>query len=144
MARYDKYDPISGGFRARLAANLSLTDGSIIAAVSLDSSGKVVVGDGGQTGFVGVLVKNASTEPVGRMASSIPGTNYVTHAPVGCKAGDVVDIMTAGEIVDLDTGDFPAGTNIYAGSDGTLSDDTDGTLVGWTVDAGRLVVRFAG
>ena len=140
MARYDKYDPISGGFRAKLAANLSLTDGSFIGGVSLDSSGRVVPGTGGQTGIVGVVVKNAARQPIAPFAGGMGAPN--PNAPIGAMAGDVVDIMTSGEIVDLDTTNFPAGTKIYAGASGKLSDNNTGTKVGWTVEDGRLVVRL--
>lgn len=135
MARYDKYDPISGGFRARLNANLTLTSGAYIGAVSLNSSGRVVTGTAGQSGMVGVLVKNAARTPDGT-----PNPN----APIGAMAGDVVDIMTDGEIVDLDTTAFPAGSAIYAAANGVLSTTNTGTKVGWTVEAGRLIVRIAG
>jgi len=132
MARYDKYDPISGGFRAKLNVNLTLTNGAFIGAVSLNSSGRVVTGTAGQSGMVGVVVKNAARTPAG-----VPNPN----APIGAMAGDVVDIMTSGEIVDLDTTAFPAGSAIYADAAGVLSTTNTGTKVGWTVEAGRLIVR---
>lgn len=146
MARYDKYDPISGGFRARLNAALTLTDGSYMGAVSLNSSGRVVEGTAGQSGLVGVVVKNAARGPVGRWDTSTTSGTPNPYAPVGALAGDVVDVMTSGEIVDLDPDDFPAGSKVYAAADGTLS--TSGAAgaiqVGWTVEAGRLIVRVAG
>lgn len=145
MARYDKYDPIAGGFRARLAAALTLVAGSIgPVAVSLNASGRVVVGTAGQSGPVGVLVKNVARGPVGQWGTSLQGTPNA-DAPIGAQAGDTVDIMTNGEIVDLSTTTFPAGSKVYAATDGTLS-TTGGTgkfLIGYTVEAGRLVVRFA-
>lgn len=146
MARYDKYEPIAGGFRARLSAALTLANGSIgPVAVSLNGSGQVVVGTGGQSGIVGVLVKNVAKGPVGAWGTSLSGGTPNAHAPIGAQAGDVVDIMTNGEIVDLDTDDFPAGSMIYAATDGTLSDTsaTGSFVIGHTVEAGRLVVRLA-
>ena len=144
MASYDKYDPIAGGFRAKLAAALTLTNGGIgPVAVSLNASGQVVVGTAGQTGAVGVLIKNVARGPIGAWGTSMQGTANA-NAPIGAQAGDVVDIMTSGEIVDLDPAVFVAGTKWYAAADGTLS-ATAGTgkvLVGWTVNAGRLVVRI--
>lgn len=146
MARYDKYEPIAGGFRARLGAALTLTNGSIgPVAVSLNASGKVVVGTAGQSGPVGILVKNVARGPSGQWATNPFGATPNPYAPVGAQVNDVVDIMTNGEIVDLDTTAFPAGRKIYAATDGTLS-TTGGTgkfLVGHTVEAGRLIVRFA-
>ena len=144
MARYDKYDPIAGGFRAKLGAALTLVNGSIgPVAMSLNASGQAVVGTAGQSGAVGVLVKNVARGPVGPWSTSMQGAANA-NAPIGAQAGDVVDIMTSGEIVDLDPAVFVAGTKWYAAADGTLS-ATGGTgkvLVGWTVNAGRLVVRL--
>lgn len=146
MARYDKYEPIAGGFRARLAEALTLSNGSIgPVAVSLNASGQAVVGTAGQSGPVGVLVKNVAKGPVGPWGTSLAGGTPNAYAPIGAQAGDVVDIMTNGEIVDLDPTDFPAGSAIYAAADGTLS-ATGGAgsyVIGHTVEAGRLVVRFA-
>lgn len=145
MARYDKYEPIAGGFRARLNAALTLTAGSFMGAVSLNASGRVVVGTAGQSGFVGILVKNVAKGPIGQWGTDLAAGTPNAYAPIGAQAGDAVDIMTSGEIVDLDTTAFPAGTKIYANADGTLT-TTGGTgdiLVGWTVEAGRLIVRVA-
>jgi len=141
---YDKYEPLAGGFRARLNAALSLTSGSFFGAVSLNASGRVVVGSSGQTGLVGVLVKNVAKGPVGSWDTALDGGTPNAYAPVGVQAGDVVDIMTHGEIVGLDTDDFPAGTLVYSDSAGVIStDDTAGALlIGFTVEAGRLRVEF--
>lgn len=125
MARYDKYDPISGGFRAELAADWAKADEGIPFAVSLDANGRVVKGTAGQSGLVGVVVvdKTVSTSP---------------HL----KAGDVVDVMTAGEIVDVVSPALAAGIAVYAASNGALSAGASGNLaVGHTVKATRLVVR---
>lgn len=139
--RYDKYNPISGGFRAKLNADLTF-DGagcSGVKVVSLNASGKVVIGTGGQSGFVGVLLKNV---PITPSLGSIAGTVNAA-VPIGGKAGDVVDIMTAGEIVDVPG--LAAGTRYFAKSDGTLSSTaSDGPYVGFTVEATRLVVRTVG
>jgi hypothetical protein len=144
MARYDKYDPISGGFRAKLAETLT-TDpvsgefGPV--AVSLDSAGHVVIGTAGQSGLVGVLVKNAPKQGLGRWPTT---TNGVPNpaAPIGALAGDVVDIMTSGEIVDVDPALLP-GTAVYTDAAGDLSGTAGGTKVGYIVESGRMVVRVA-
>lgn len=145
MAKYDKYEPIAGGFRALLGAALTLTDGGIgPVGMSLNASGRAVVGSGGQSGLVGVMVKNVARGPVGPWGTSLSGGTPNPHAPVGAQAGDVVDIMTNGEIVDLDPTDFPAGSKVYAAPDGTVS-TTGGAgsiQIGHTVEAGRLVVRL--
>lgn len=146
MARYDKYDPISGGFRAPLAANLTLTNGNFgPKAVSLNASGKVVVGTAGTTGLVGILVKNAARGPWGPNTASSGTPNPSTA--IGCMAGDVVDIMTSGEIVDLAgsgiTG-LAAGQPIYCTPAGDLTNVLTGnTKVGYTVEANRMIVRVA-
>lgn len=123
MARYDKYDPISGGFRAKLAADWAKADEGIPFAVSLDANGRIVKGTAGQSGLAGVLVVDKT-----------PGT--ISHK----KAGDVVDTMTAGEIVDCEG--LAAGTAIFTAATGVLSAGAAGNLaVGHTVEAQRLVVR---
>lgn len=145
MARYDKYDPIANGSRAKLAAALTLTNGEFgPKAVSLNAAGKVVVGTAGQSGLFGILVKNAGKGPVGAWATSLNSGTPNPYAPVGTAANDVVDVMQSGDIVDLDPAVFVAGSKVYAAADGTLS-LTTGTgkfVIGWTVEAGRLVVRI--
>jgi len=146
MARYDKYDPISGGFRARLNAALTLTNGSFMGGVSLNASGRVVVGSAGQSGPVGLLVKNVARGPVGQWGTALNGGTPNQNAPIGARVGDVVDIMTSGEIVDLDPAVFVAGSKVWAKADGTLevgAGSAGSFQVGWTVEAGRLIVRIA-
>lgn len=143
MAKYDKYEPIAGGFRARLNAALTLTAGGFFGAVSLNASGRVVVGTAGQTGLVGLVVKNVARGPIGAWGTSLAGGTPNPNAPVGAMAGDVVDIMTNGEIVDLDPAVFVAGTKFYAQPDGTITTLNTGIPIGWTVEAGRLIVRVA-
>ena len=143
MARYDKYDPISGGFRAKLAENLTVdeTTGEFgPAAVSLDSAGHVVIGTAGQSGLVGILVKNAPKQGLARWATSTSGVPNPA-APIGALAGDVVDIMTNGEIVEVEG--FLPGQRVYTDAAGVLSNTNTGTPVGWTVEGGRMIVRCA-
>lgn len=148
MARYDKYDPISGGFRAPLAADLTLPASGEFGpkAVSLDANGRVVVGTGGTSGLVGVLVKNAARQPWSATTAGPQGT-YNAATPIGCKAGDIVDVMTNGEIVDLaDAGitGLAAGQRIYTTAAGDLTNVATGnTAVGYTVEADRMIVRVA-
>jgi hypothetical protein len=118
MARYDKYDPISGGFRAPLAAAVTSDDVGKPLAVGLDANGRVVVG-AGNSGVLGV---------------------YVADEPKA--AGDVADCMTAGEIVEVAS--LAAGTAYYgASADGAVSTTNTGTYLGHTVEATRLVVRVS-
>lgn len=139
-ARYDKVNPDVGLFRAPLAADISSgvtsSGGYGPVAVSLNASGQVVIGTAGQTGLVGVMVKNFPMYP--RMGN-IPGQANIA-VPIGGKAGNIVDIMTAGEITNISG--LVAGTAYYAALDGTLTTNpADGPLVGWSVGSDRLVVR---
>jgi hypothetical protein len=150
-ARYDKYNPISGGFRAALAADLTLVNGEFgPKAVSLDNTGKVVVGTAGQSGIVGILVKNAARQPWSNTdAGPLGAVNAAT--PMGCKTGDIVDIMTDGEIADLSLvsggnaiAGLAAGTRLYATPAGALTATASTNIpVGWTVEANRMVVRIS-
>lgn len=117
MARYDKYDPISGGFRAALAADFPDASLHDVLAVGLDANGRVVVG-GGNTGVVGVMVLNSRR-----------------------YAGDVVDVMTDGEIVEVDG--LAAGTvHFGVAASGAVAGAGD-TRIGHTAEASRLIVRAA-
>lgn len=124
--RYDKYDPVSGGFRAPLAAAVVLADAGKPFGVGLNTSGQVVRG-AGNTGIVGVLI--------------------VTRA---MAAGEIVDVMTHGECVEGTLSDgttaLTAGTAYYGvPADGTLSATaTANKKLGHTVEATRLVVRCGG
>lgn len=140
---YDKYEPLAGGFRALLAADLTFNaQGSFgPKGVALDANGKVVVGGAGNSGFVGVMVKNVPLYPnLGSVAGAVNAA-----VPVGGKAGQPVDIMTDGEIVGVSG--LVAGTVYYLDGTGALTATgpgagINGYLVGWTVEATRLVVRF--
>jgi len=127
LARYDKYDPISGGFRAPLAADLTATEDTGVGnpiAVTLNTSGRVVAPAAGATasGIVGLVCTSKNM-----------------------KAGDIVDVMTAGEIVEVQT--FVAGEEVVATyATGALANGAAGNAtprVGFMVEAGRLVVRVA-
>jgi len=128
MARYDKYDPYSGGFRAPLAADWAVADYGVPFAVGLDANGRVVKG-AGNSGIVAVLVVDGNV-----VGGVLRGTAKL--------AGDIVDCMTSGEIVDcagLVAGDAYGGTPT-----GPLASTAGLPQVGHTVEAGRLVVRVTG
>lgn len=127
-ARYDKYEPRVGGFRAPsniawayTPTNEATNDVGKVWAVGLNASGRVVKG-AGVTGIVGVVVVNQAT-----------------------AVGDILDVMTAGEIADftLHAGTAAAAGTRYFGvaADGTFNTTNTGTRLGWTVEAGRLIVR---
>src|SRR5580765_3158097 len=116
MARIDKYNPVSGGFRAPLLA--AYTGSPNVIGVGINNAGKVVVG-GGITGVIGVIC-----------------------IPLNKNAGDIVDVMTDGEIVQagLVVGTlYTANTTTGVLSSGAPS--ASQTPVGWTVEADRLIVR---
>lgn len=130
MSRYDKYDPKNGGYRAPLAADFDPTDLERAIGVGHDADGRVVVGEG-ETGITGVLV--------------------LTKAR---KAGEIIDVMTSGEIVEFgETQDDPGvdfgtpGTVYYAAVNGDITagdpatPPAGGVRVGHTVRGQRLIVR---
>lgn len=136
-ARYDQVEPHVGIVRAPLAAALTFDSNGELGpiAVSLDANGRVVVGTSGQSGLAGVLVKNVPIHPAGRFSAAQTVNNWM-----GGRVGDVVDIMLQGQIVDC--AGLPAGSQIYAiPATGVLTATASGNVrVGYTVEAGRLVV----
>lgn len=117
MARIDKYEPLTGGHRAPLAAAWPSGDLAKVVPVGLDANGRVVKG-AGQTGVIGVVV--------------------LTQVK---NAGDIVDVMQDGECVEM-TG-LAAGTRYYGDAAGAITTVNTDTPIGWTVEATRLVVRLA-
>lgn len=132
MARYDKYDPKNGGYRAPLAADWDPANREKFLGVGHDANGRVVVG-AGVTGITGVLV--------------------LTKAR---KAGEIIDVMTSGDVVEFgpsDAGKVPGvdfglpGKVYYAAVSGIVTagdpaaPPADSVRVGHTVTAQRLVVR---
>jgi uncharacterized protein DUF2190 len=122
LSRYDKYDPYDGGFRARLNAALTSSNVGKIYAVSINTSGRVVIGGTGLIDIRGVI---CPTEPM--------------------AAGAAIDVMTDGEITDAtETAGtaFTAGALVYAHADGTVDDTaTSGKAMGFTVELDRVIVR---
>lgn len=118
MARIDKYQPVAGGFRAPL--NAAITGAAAPKGVGINSSGRVVLG-AGQTGVVGVIV-----------------------SPYDKAAGDIIDVMTNGELVEFGGA---AGTVYTAdtttGAVATAAASATKKVVGYTVEADRLIVRCA-
>lgn len=138
MSRYDKYDPMTGGFRAPLAANFGYTsslpdrkhaDLSKLFAAGLNTSGKLgKFSTASFPTFAGVMIL---TGPKG--------------------AGDIVDVMTDGEIVDLLDAEILAADTLGTGdrlfadpavATGVLTKvATANRFVGFTVEVSRLIVR---
>lgn len=125
MSRFDKYDPVSGGFRAPLNAAISSSDVGKIQGVSINTSGKVVIGGTAETSIIGVIC------PVRAMA-----------------ANEVIDVMTSGEIVEAtQTGGsaFTAGAVVkVVGTTGVVSAGAPGAgekAIGRMVELDRMIVR---
>jgi hypothetical protein len=128
FGRFDKYDGFVGGFRAPLNAAMSATGDDIgkVQAVSINSSGKVVIGGAAETAVIGVVC------PTQVM-----------------NANDPIDVMTSGEIVGVvKTGGtaFAAGDIVYAhGTTGGVGvvDATaaNGKVIARMVEADRMIVR---
>jgi hypothetical protein len=128
MARYDKYNPVSGGFRARLGWTPVAAEVGDVIAVTINGSGKVVK-------------TTAATDVVEGVVCLSSLLNL----------DDVVDVMTGGEIVDVTANDnvtgAAAGAVVYAGASGAINTTApaagvNGTKVGRFIEAWRLVVRL--
>lgn len=139
MSRIDKVIAGAGNFRAPLAANFAYTaskpdfahaDLGVVKCVSLNASGQVVFATplASLTGIVGIVI---IAEP---------------HA-----AGDIVDVIQTGEVVE-----FTLSNGAAAASGTTYASNADGlggyasqasgvvanrAVIGWTVEATRLIVR---
>jgi hypothetical protein len=122
MSRFDKYEPFAGGFRAKLNAAIPSANAGKIYAVSLNTSGRVVIG-----------------------ASAIADVRGLICPTQAMDAGAAIDVQTDGEIADatMTSGTaFAAGLPIYAHLDGTVDQTaTAGKAVGWTVELDRAVIR---
>lgn len=127
MTRIDKYDPKAGGYRGTLAADWLAADVEHAVACGHDASGRVVKG-AGVTGVKGIVV--------------------LTKA---YKAGERIDVMTAGELVEFGPNNGTAvagvdfattGKNYYGHADGKVTDTqgADGVYLGHTVDSGRRLI----
>lgn len=118
MARYDKYDPVSGGFRV-VADEDNLDDAlfGVVQGVGVKANGRAEVGGVGTSGFRGVTIVDRTKR----------------------RAGDVLDVMTHGEIVGLE---LTPGADYYLDGAGLLTETPSNVYVGNTVEAWRLVVRF--
>jgi hypothetical protein len=139
MARYDKYDPINGGFRAAVAVDFP--DGDLGAAwgYGINSAGQCVKG-AGQTGVIGVLVV---TQKPGRVGPQREITT-VDIMQVGC----ITDFgpSTYGNVPGVNFGN--AGTNYYSDANGFISaSQTDLSVQTVTVgaaSAGTFTLTYGG
>jgi hypothetical protein len=120
-ARFDKYDPDSGGTRAKLAATWLDADVGQVRGVALNGSGLAIKS--------ATLVDAKGVVALGKKRFS----------------GEPIDIMQNGDIVDVPG--LIAGTDYFMAANGTLTATPpgagiNGIYVGFTVEADRLVVRW--
>jgi len=123
LARIDKTNSAIGVFRGALAADLPAASFDTVIGAGLDANGKVVPGVG-VTGIVGLLVP-------------IKGT---------LKATNIVDVLTTGEIVEVDQVVFDPADKVYVEtSKGALSTGASLTSLGTVAfaDTGDLVTVSA-
>lgn len=123
MSRFDKYDPVAGGFRAPLAAATLSTDIGKIYAVSINGSGQVALGGAAETAIIGVIC---------------PQKIFA--------AGDIIDVMTHGEIVEALTtagAAFVAGAivSVATGASTGAIASAAGKVIGRVIELDRLVIR---
>lgn len=122
MSRIDKYGPYTGGFRAKLNAAIPASNAGKMYAVSINTSGRVVIGGAATTDLKGVI---CATEAM--------------------DLGKPIDVMTSGEIANATTtagAALTAGANIYGHTDGTIDAvATAGKALGFTVELDRVIVR---
>lgn len=136
MSRYDKYDPKAGGFRAPANAGWTATSGPSGVTDLFRVTGVMLNGSGRALRATSALACVGIT---------------IAHGPIA--AGSPLDVMTNGEVIELDALDLQANTAPVAGTKYYL-DITAGRLtatapgagvngfyVGTTVEANRLVVR---
>jgi len=115
-----------GGFRAPLLAAITSTDVGKIQAVSINTSGQVVIGGAAETAVIGIIIA------VRPMAAAEP-----------------IDVMTDGEIVEATkTGGtaWAAGDIVYAhGTTGGVgvvdAVSTSGKIIGKMLSTTRMMVR---
>jgi hypothetical protein len=134
MARVDKYDPITGGFRADVALDVLDADLGKLYAYGLDSTGKAVKG-AGQSGCLGVWVFNDKPGRVGPLRE-------IQRQDI-MREGCVTDFGPTAGVPGTDFG--VAGTKYFANATTGAISATGGTgtyYVGATVEPDRLEVNF--
>jgi hypothetical protein len=123
MARFDKIVQV---FRAKMEDAILAADANKVFGVSINSNGRVQVDSAAATDVVGVICPTR-----------------------GMAAGEVIDVMTHGEIVEFTETDgdaSTAGTKYYAAfATGLVSATATGSpkFVGETVEVGRLIVQVS-
>lgn len=120
MSRFDKVD-VTGAYRAPLAAAVITADVGVVKAVLINGSGQVARGAIASKAVIRGLICPDYTMAIGQP----------------------IDVMTDGEIVEVPG--MTAGAAVYAlAADGTLTATaTSNFLVGWMIEADRMIVRLA-
>lgn len=137
MSRYDKYDPKAGGFRAPANAAWTATSGPSGVSDLFRVTGVMLNGSGRALRATSALACVGIT---------------IAHGPK--DAGSPLDIMTNGEVIELDAADIQGATSPTAGTkyyldltagrlvaNGAPTAGTNYFYVGTTVEANRLIVR---
>lgn len=123
-ARMDKTNSQVGVVRARLAADIASSEWNKLRGVGLNSSGKVVLGQG-NSGIKGIAIFDRTNS----------------------KAGQVVDIFKLGEIIVTAPDLLTASTNYTANTTTGVVTSTAASAtqiaVGYTVENDRLVLTGA-
>lgn len=128
MARIDKYNPVSGGFRARLGWQPVAGEVGDVIAVVINGTGQAV-----------------------KTTDAINCDGVVVLSSL-LSQNDPVDVMTGGEIVDVTANDGvtgrAAGARVFAATAGGVNATApaagvNATRIGRFVEDWRLVVRVA-
>lgn len=136
MGVFDKVPP-GGTFRAPISADFAGTRGRVY-GVTLNASGQAVVGGAMATGTVrGVTVIRGIQQPY------YPGQTATYRT---AKAGEIIDVMKDGEIVEIDATDLSspvAGGIVYVdnAAGGLTMTATSNQAIGHLIETTRLRVR---
>lgn len=119
MARFDKYDPISGGFRGKLKSALTVStalDKERIFGVSIEAATGLVLLGGASTAIRGIINVRESK-----------------------AAGAMVDVMTCGELID---GQFANdGSTALAPGTPLYVDNVTGAITATTTSNKQIGIR---
>lgn len=130
MSRIDKYEPLTGGTRAPLAAAWPANRLNEVVPVGLDANGKVVIGLG-NTGYVGVVLLT-QVKAAGDIVDVGQDLDVVEFSPA------VTAVAGTNYFADAATNTIVAGTGSLTG---TAPATAGSKKIGFTVEATRLVVR---
>lgn len=135
MARVDKYDPETGGFRVYVAGDYADADLGKLFGFGLDSTGKMVKG-AGVSGVLGVWVVTEKPGVVGPLRE-------VSRLDI-MREGCITDFgpSTSGKVPGVDFG--VAATKYFSDANGVISSTAavGSYYVGATVEPDRLEVNF--